>query len=64
VSPEERKCLEGVVYPLMYIFVFLLSLPVLVKFMDTSWAKWLYCGLAFGGLVLIVRLRLLLNRVR
>jgi len=64
MSPEEKRCLEGVVYPLMYIFVFLLSMPVLVKFMDSGWSKWLYCGLAFGGLFLMIRLRLLLNRVR
>ncbi len=62
--PEERRCLEGVVYAVMYVFVFLLFLPVLIKFMDEAWSKWVYCGLSLGGLLLIVRLRVLLNSLR
>lgn len=64
MSPEERKCLEGVVYALMYVFIFLLSLPVLVKFMDSSWSKWLYVVLGLGGVAVILRARALLDRIR
>lgn len=62
MTPEERQCMEAMVYALMYVFIFLLFIPVLVKFMERGWAKWVYCGLALGGLVLIVRLRALLSR--
>jgi len=64
MSPEERKCLEGLVYALMYIFIFLLSFPVLIKFMETAWSKWIYGALALGGLFIIIRVRVLLDRIR
>jgi len=57
MSPEEKRYLELMIYALIYFFIFLLIMPVLIKFMNYPWSKWTYIGFALLGVFLMIRLR-------
>ena len=59
MDPRVKKSLQAMFISLLYIILFLLLMPALLKVMDQTWGKLLYALLALGAVAVAFRLRAL-----
>jgi hypothetical protein len=59
LDPETKRSLQAVIFCLMYVILFLILLPPLIRRLDDWVGKTLYTVLSVGAIALALRLRYL-----
>lgn len=63
MDPQTRSALQTIVFSLLFVLLFLILLPAVVKLLGETWGKILYGVLVAGALGVAFRLRLLSQRI-
>jgi hypothetical protein len=63
VDPQTKSAFQAVIFSILFVLLFLILLPAVVKLLDETWGRVLYGVLVLGAVGVAFRLRLLAKRL-
>jgi hypothetical protein len=63
VDPQTKSAFQAVIFSILFVLLFLILLPAVVRLLDETWGRVLYGVLVLGAVGVAFRLRLLAKRL-
>ncbi|MGQ0645513.1 MAG: hypothetical protein ACT4O3_08485 [Elusimicrobiota bacterium] len=57
MDPETKRAVHSLIFAVLYLLLFVILLPPLIRVLDQTWGRVLYGAMVAGGVAVAFRLR-------